>query len=219
MKMNFQVGDYAEIEIPEGYFRGEYPSRVVNVFDNRLVLKAPRAAGNLIPLKPGSSLVINICKRDARYIFDSQVLSLDEKEFGLLTLKVPEVIDRKQRRSDVRLSIRIPVELLYFYRGGTPVASHTLNSIDISAGGVRIETPDEFPLHTKLYVAIVLPDSDEEITSYADVVRTGKLPRPEPGSLNNYWASLHFLNMSENKKKKILKFIYKQQELRVKGLI
>ena len=78
--------------------------------------------------------------------------------------------------------------------------------------------PEKFPLHTKLKLAIVLPDS-EEMMAYADVVRIGTLTHPEPGSVNSSWASLKFINMSDNKKKKILKFIYKQQELRVKGLI
>ncbi len=216
--MDFQVGDYVEIEVPEGYYRGEYPSRIVSVDSNRLLLVAPRLAGNPVPVKENSFLVINVCKTDARYVFNGKVLALNDKEFGHLTVAVPADIDRKQRRSDVRLSIRIPVELLYFYRNDAPVASYTLTSLDISAGGVRIETPEEFTLHTKLKLAILLPDN-EEVTAYADVVRTGKLTHPEPGSTNNYWASLKFLNMSDNKKKKILKFIYKQQELRVKGLI
>jgi c-di-GMP-binding flagellar brake protein YcgR len=151
-------------------------------------------------------------------VFDGRVISLNEDEFGHLTIAVPDNIDSKQRRSDVRLAIRIPVELLYFYRNSIPVASYTISSTDISAGGIRIETPEEFSLHTKLKLAIILPDN-EEMMAYADVVRTGTLTHPEPGSTNSCWASLKFINMSDNKKKKILKFIYKQQELRVKGLI
>ena len=216
--MSFQIGDYVEIEIAEGYYRGEYPSRIVSILDHRLILVAPRLAGTLIPLKLNVILVIHVCKDDARYVFDGGVISFNESEFGHITIAVPDNIDRKQRRSDVRLAIRMPVELLYFYRNGVPVASYTLSSLDISAGGIRIETPEKFPLHTKLKLAIVLPDS-EEMMAYADVVRAGTLTHPELGSVNSSWASLKFINMSDNKKKKILKFIYKQQELRVKGLI
>jgi c-di-GMP-binding flagellar brake protein YcgR len=216
--MSFQIGDYVEIEISDGYFRGEYPSRIVRALDRKLILVAPRLAGTLVPLKLGTLLVIHICKDDARYVFNARVVDLDENEFGHLTIIVPDNIDRRQRRFDVRLVIRIPVELLYFYRNGIPVASYTINSIDISAGGIRVEVPEKFSLHTKVKLSIRLPDN-EEIMTHADVVRVGRLDHPEPGSQNSYWASLRFLNMSDNKKKKILKFIYKQQELRVKGLI
>ncbi|HBE80490.1 MAG TPA: hypothetical protein DDW65_22305 [Firmicutes bacterium] len=216
--MSFQIGDYVEIEISEGYYRGEYASRIVRVKDQSLVIVAPRLAGTIVPLKADTMLTIHICKEDARYVFNGKTLVIDEQEFGHLTIAVPENVDRRQRRSDVRLAIRIPVELLYFYRDNVPVASYTISSIDISAGGIRIETSEQFPLHTKIMLAIMLPDNDE-VMAYADVVRDGRLAHPEPGSNNNWWTSLKFINMSDNKKKKILKFIYKQQELRVKGLI
>lgn len=215
--MSFQIGDYVEIEISDGYYRGEYSSSIVNIMDHKLLLIAPRLAGTLVPLKLNAVLVIHVCKDDARYVFDGRVISLNEDD-GHLIIAVPDNIDSKQRRSDVRLAIRIPVELLYFYRNNIPVASYTISSTDISAGGIRIEAPEKFSLHTKLKLAIILPDN-EEMMAYADVVRTGNLTHPEPGSTNSYWASLKFINMSDNKKKKILKFIYKQQELRVKGLI
>ncbi len=216
--MSFENGDYVEIEISDGYFRGEYPSRIVRVLDTKLNLETPRLAGTAIPLKLGASLTIHICKEEARYVFNGRVVDLAENDSKPLTVSIPATIERRDR-SDVRLAVRIPVELLYFYRNEIPVASYSINSVDISAGGIRIEAPEEYPLHTKLKLAIMLPDSNEEIMAYADVVRVGRLDHPEPGSPNNFWVSLRYLNMSDSKKKKILKFIYKQQELRVKGLI
>ncbi len=215
--MSFKIGDYVEIEISDGYFRGEYPSRIVHVLDTKLILGTPCLAGNVIPLKLGVTLTIHVCKEDARYVFNGRVLERNENDPNHLTVSIPDNMERRNR-SDVRLAIRIPVELLYFYRDGVPVASYSISSVDISAGGIRIEVPEEYPLHTKLKLSIILPDN-EEIMAFADVVRVGRLAHPEPGSQNYFWASLRFLNMSDNKKKKILKFIYKQQELRVKGLI
>lgn len=220
--MVFRVGDYVEIEVWEGYYRGEYPSRIVRIFNDNLELVAPRLAGTLIPLKNDTFIVINVCQNESRYVFDSQVIASDEIGEGHITVTVPPNVEQKLRRSDVRLSIRVPVEMLYFYRNGFPVASYTVHSIDLSAGGIRIETPEELALHSKLKLGINLPDNNEElITTHADVVRTGTIKSKYTDLIttNTYWASLKFLNMSDNKKKKILKFIYKQQELRVKGLI
>ncbi|HBF36657.1 MAG TPA: hypothetical protein DDW50_04985 [Firmicutes bacterium] len=215
--MSFQIGDYVEIEILEGYFRGEYPSHIVHALDTKLELEAPRLAGSIIPLKLGLMVIIHVCKEEARYVFSGRVVDIVESEAAHFTVTIPDNIDRRER-SDVRLAIRIPIELLYFYREGIPVASYSTYAVDISAGGIQIEVPEEYPLHTKLKLSVILPDN-EEIMSFADVVRVGRSAHPEPGSQNHFWVSLRFLNMSDNKKKKILKFIYKQQELRVKGLI
>jgi Predicted glycosyltransferase len=213
--MDFQIGDYVEIEIEDGYYRGDYPSRIIAIMEHRLIILAPRLAGTLVPLKLGAVLIIHVCSNDTRYVFDGRIVELPN-ESDHLAILLPANIESKQNRRDVRLSIRVPVELLYFYRNGYPVASYTINSIDLSAGGIRIETPEEFKLHTKLKLSVMLPEN-EEIMAMADVVRTGRLS--QPSITNRSWASLRFLNMSDSNKKKILKFIYKQQELRVKGLI
>jgi c-di-GMP-binding flagellar brake protein YcgR len=116
----------------------------------------------------------------------------------------------------------VPVEVLYFYRDGVPVAACTMNSVDLSAGGVKIETSEGFKEGKKYQMVLVLPlgsNETEEIYVEAEVVRSGRDPNPEPGSANLYWTAFKFNDIAESKKQKILKFIYKQQELRLKGLI
>jgi c-di-GMP-binding flagellar brake protein YcgR len=220
--MEFLVGDYLEIEILEGFYRGEYSSRIVSSGDDTLVVTAPKMSGILVPLQNNQIIEVSFPRENARYDYDAKVVSLNSSlrggnEYGLLTITVSEKPKRQQRRSDVRLVIKMPIELLYFYRQDVPVASFTVNSMDISAGGIRLEMPDNYPLHTKFKLAVHLPEDD--VFVYAVIVRTGTIPKSESLSANPYWASMKFFNISENKQSKILKFIYRQQELRVKGLI
>lgn len=215
--MEFNVGDYVEIEIPEGYFHGEYASRIVFLDEQRLVITTPRLGGAIVSLREGQVIHISVPKRDARYNFEAVVMDVDGSKPDLLTLKPDTTAIRKQRRSDVRLAVRLPVELLYFYRQGIPVASYTVYSIDLSAGGIKLEMPEDYPPQTKFKLAIHLPD--EEIAVQARVVRSGILSNTDLGGNPSFWVSLKFFNISEAKQKKILKFIYKQQELRVKSLI
>ncbi len=220
--MKFLVGDYLEIEVLEGFYRGEYSSWIVSLGDNCLVVTAPKMGGVSIPLQNNQIIGVSFPREDARYDYDAKVISLNSStrggnEYGLLTIMVPEKVKRQQRRSDVRLAIKLSVELLYFYRQDVPVASFTVNSMDISAGGVKLEMPDNYPLHTKFKLAVHLPEDD--ILVYAVVVRSGTIPKSEVVCANPYWASMKFFNISESKQSKILKFIYRQQELRVKGLI
>lgn len=215
--MEFNVGDYVEIEIPDGYFHGEYSSRIIFLDQQQLVITTPRMGGAIVSLRQGQEIHLSVPKRDARYNFEAVVIDVNESRPDLLTLKLDTTAIRQQRRSDVRLTVRLPVELLYFYRQGVPVASYTVYSIDVSAGGIKLEMSEEYPPHTHFKLAIHLPE--DEIAIQATVIRSGILPTTDAGGNPSFWVSLKFFNISEAKQKKILKFIYKQQELRVKGLI
>lgn len=215
--MDLIVGDYLELEIQEGYYKGEYASRIMSIDNRNLAVSTPRLAGHLVPFREDQTLRISVPKRDARYDFEAKVSLVPGSDVNQLRLTMSEIVHRQQRRSDFRIAVNIPIELLYFYRQGVPVASLTVSSIDLSAGGTKVETPEEFPPHLKLKLALILPD--EEINTNAVVTRSGVIGIRQPGCTLPYWTSLKFFNISDNQKKKILKFIYKQQELRVKGLI
>ncbi|MGE5604909.1 MAG: flagellar brake protein [Bacteroidota bacterium] len=217
----FQVDDYLQIEITSGKYQGVYNSRVINSEENELRIAAPRSDNGPVPLQKNDLLNICVFKKDAMYEFQSKVISPATRDFAYLTIYIPHLIKRKQRRADFRITINVPVEVLYFYRDGVPVAACTMNSVDLSAGGVKIETSEEFKAGEKYQMAIVLPSGNEteEIYLEAEVVRSERDPNPEPGSPNFYWTAFKFHDVAESKKQKILKFIYKQQELRLKGLI
>lgn len=220
----FQGDDYLQIEITSGKYQGVYNSRVINSDDNELIVEAPRNDNGPIPLQKNDLLNICVLKKDAMYEFQSKVISPPTRDFAYITIYIPHLIKRKQRRSDFRIAIKLPVEVLYFYRDGVPVAACTMNSVDLSAGGVKIETSEEFKPGEKYQMALILPlgnsgNETEEIYVEAVVVRSERNPNPESGHVNLYRTAFKFNNLAESKKQKILKFIYKQQELRLKGLI
>ncbi|NLY76009.1 MAG: hypothetical protein GX075_12020 [Firmicutes bacterium] len=217
----FQIDDYLQIEIMSGKYQGVYNSRVINSEDNELLITAPRNDHGIIPVQKNDLLGVSVLKKDAMYEFQTRVIEPPTRDFAYLTIYIPHLIKRKQRRSDFRIAVNVPVEVLYFYRDGVPVAACTMNSVDLSAGGIKIETSEQFKPGEKYRIAIILPseDGDEEIYVEAEVVRSEVDPNPEPGKLGLYWTAFKFNDIAESKKQKILKFIYKQQELRLKGLI
>lgn len=220
----FQVDDYLQIEISSGKYQGVYNSRVISSAENELMIEAPRNDNGPIPLQKNDLLNISVLKKDAMYEFQSKVISPATRDFAYLTIYIPHLIKRKQRRSDFRIAIKMPVEVLYFYRDGVPVAACTMNSVDLSAGGVKIETSEKFKPGEKYQMALILPSGNsdnetEEIYLEAEVVRSERNPNPEAGPVNLYQTAFKFKDLAESKKQKILKFIYKQQELRLKGLI
>jgi flagellar biosynthesis protein FlhG len=219
-QIEFQVGEYLEIELLKGEYKGEHICRLVKHNDNKLVVTSPDIDGQIIPIGENDLFKVTIYRRDAKYEFETKKIILGEREDpGLLVILMPEVIRRKQRRSDVRVKVKIPVELLYFYRNGDPVTALTVSSLDLSASGIKIETPEQYQPHVRFKLSLALPGEEKEMYLNAEVVRSGVIKQSEPGATNHYWTVLNFLNITENQQKKIIKFIYKQQELRVKGLI
>ncbi len=217
----FQIDDYLQIEISSGKYQGVYDSKVINSEDNELLITAPRNDQGLIPVQKNDLLGICVLKKDAMYEFQSRVISAPTRDFAYLSIYIPHLIKRKQRRADFRIAVNVPVEVLYFYRNGVPVAACTMNSVDLSAGGIKIETSEQFKAGKKYQMAIILPSNEEEEEIYveAEVVRSELNTNPELGLGGFYLTAFKFNDISEIKKQKILKFIYKQQELRLKGLI
>jgi c-di-GMP-binding flagellar brake protein YcgR len=217
----FQNEDFLQIEITSGKYQGVYNSKVINSEDNELLITAPRNDQGLIPIQKNDLLNICVFKKDAMYEFQTRVISSPTREFAYLSIYIPHLIKRKQRRADFRITINVPVEVLYFYRDGVPVAACTMNSVDLSAGGIKIETDEQFKPGDKYQMALILPfdNEEEEIYVEAEVVRSEPDPSADLGLRKIYLTAFRFNDIAENKKQKILKFIYKQQELRLKGLI
>jgi c-di-GMP-binding flagellar brake protein YcgR len=217
----FQNDDYLQIEITSGKYQGVYSSKVISSEDNTMLITAPRNDQGLIPIQKNDLINICVFKKDAMYEFQSRVVSSATRDFAYHTIYIPHLIKRKQRRADFRIAVNIPVEVLYFYRDGVPVAACTMNSVDLSAGGIKIETDEQFKIGDKYQMVIILPleEEVEEIYIEAEVVRSEPDPNLDLGPRTLYWTSFRFNDIAENKKQKILKFIYKQQELRLKGLI
>lgn len=216
----FQSEDLLQIEITSGKYQGVYNSKIINSDDNELLITAPRNDQGLIPIQKNDLLNICVFKKDAMYEFQTRVISPPSREFGYLSIYIPHLIKRKQRRADFRITVNIPVEVLYFYRKGVPVAACTMNSVDLSAGGIKIETDEQFKPGDIYKMAIILPfdEGEEEVYVEAEVVRS-EIDLTDSGLRKTYMTAFKFNDIAENKKQKILKFIYKQQELRLKGLI
>ena len=214
--MLIKIGDRVEIIIAEGNFQGEYPSQVINVDGQDLTLAIPVFRGHLVPVRPGIDLVVKILKPDAIYQFETVIVrrSDDDRTNGFI-IPLPKKMVRKQRRSDVRVEVCLPVEVWVF---DSPQKERwktvSARTIDLSAGGTRIESAEEFTANFPLEINLLLP-GDEPIHLICRYIRGGRL-----SGRGKYWTALRFEAIKERDKRRILQFVFqKQQDLRAKGLI
>jgi c-di-GMP-binding flagellar brake protein YcgR len=225
--MDFAAGDLLELEMIDGDFKEVVSCQIIATFNEQLYITLLNIQ-SLPPFPDGALVRVSFCKKDdALYEFETQLWKVPEEQFSGLSQRLryyrivlPKNTNRKQRRSYVRISVRIPVEFLYFYRKGIPVTASTAYSIDLSAGGVRVETNDDFPLKAHYKIGLYLPNGTDYELLYlnVEVVRCKQLTKSEHEPLI-YEIALEYRRISEMNMKKILKFVYKQQELRSKSLI
>lgn len=213
--MNFNIGDTVLVEIPSETAHEVYTSRIVKIRGNDIALAMLRRNQKSIPLNYQEPLRFTIIKHDAVYEFTARITYLG---FSYFYVPVPVTVIRKQRRYEVRVPAKFPVEVLYSYRDGIPVAAYLTHSMDLSAGGIKILTPVQYPPNTLLRLILNVPEY-EEFYLAAVVIRTGRSERQEFGNPYPDWTALKFQQISEQQRKKIRKFIYRWQELRVKSLI
>ncbi len=226
--MDLQKDDYLEVELLNKKQSLSFLSQVIDRAGDWIAITVPDDQSGVFTT--GASLKIVFSKKDdALYECRTKIVApvaggdslRGSQSFYYIKVKAPTAVLRNQRRSYVRVSVRIGVDLLYFYDEGVPVTAFTVNSIDLSAEGVRVETPMPLESGVRLMVALLLPQLNgvEEICSHAEVVRSELIVPPEPGSLATYGTALKFIRIPQINMKKILKFVYKQQELQAKSLI
>ena len=214
--MDFKYGDKIELFVKSDPYKGEYASQVLGMEQGDLLVALPVTKGHFVPIRPGSDLLVRVLKRDAAYEFESTVLErvYNETNKGLL-LRMPEKIIRSQRRGDVRIEVSLPIEILIWDQmDSNECRSIQGRTIDLSAGGARIETAEELTGEYPLAIIIKLPDH-EPMSLSCRYIRGGRVL-----GFNRYWTAVRFDSIKEKEKRQILKFVFrKQQDLRAKGLI
>lgn len=215
--MIFKVGDRIELVVKSDPYKGEYASQILNLDQERLLIALPISQGHFVPVRPGSDILVRVLKKDAAYEFEATVLErVDEDSVnkGLL-LPMPEKMFRAQRRGDVRVEVTVPIEIL-IYDQPTADQWRTIpgRTIDLSAGGARIETEEEFNGTFRFEIIIKLP-GHEPMRLPCRYIRGGRVL-----GLSRYWTAVRFEPIKERDQRQILKFVFrKQQDLRAKGLI
>ena len=221
--MKIQEGDPVILGIETTDGEKKFRSRILKIYISGFVIAEPLYMGRPLELAAGQKVTGYIMKKDAIYGFSS-IVRYGETESGrrCLILAWPEEWQRIQRRHDVRLEIRIPVEVWVEEENGGKKYMRMLEGTtrDLSAGGTKIETKEKVNAEQVL-LNLFIPE--EKITLPAKVLRTGTYVAVDPETKKtkmHYWTSLKFLAIQEEKKQQILRFIFqKQQELRFKGLI
>jgi c-di-GMP-binding flagellar brake protein YcgR len=198
------------LAIPTGAFEGSYVTKVLEKRNGGLKVYAPSFRGTILPIPPGENLQVHFSRGEAHYEYECEILERYPGPIPTILISPPDAtVRRVQRRSFFRLGANVPVaiEPLAPLPGirppGPPCRGVTVN---VSGGGLLLESPELYPEGSTLHLALDLPDGVPPAETRAEVVRDAG--RASPGVRATWFLAVEFLDLPETARERITRYIY-----------
>jgi len=209
------VGRFFTLIVPDGREKGTYQSRLYKIDSHHLYIGIPRtsesAAAQALP--PGTNVVLDY--QDAHDIpcqFATVVDDVANESFNrLLVLKCPQVIERHQRRENVRIPVSWPLMC------GTPAyGEFAARMNDLSGGGASAWIPESIKLSPgdTVEVRFTVPSGKRQLAVRTDAEVVCAFANDEP-ERNRYLCSFHFTSLEEELRQAIVEYVFERQKLDV----
>ena len=102
-----------EVEVvSEKEYEGTYLCKIEDIENKKeLHISLPIEKGNIIPLRVGTHVIINITEKDGVYSFGENIIRRVTTPYPHFIINYPKKINRIQRRNYVRMLLNVPVEI------------------------------------------------------------------------------------------------------------
>lgn len=206
------VGRYFTLIVPEGKEIGTYSASLYSMNSHHLFISHPLQADTRSPitLSPGTKVILDY--RDVKDIpcrFESIVDELTDAGQNLLAIRCPDVIERHQRRENVRIPVAWPVIIM------TPSQTIQATLNDLSGGGFSAWVPSQVRIepHEPVEVRFVINLGKEplDIKANAEIISA----QSDEEDLKQYLCSAKFSFMEETIRQRIIDFVFERQILDV----
>jgi c-di-GMP-binding flagellar brake protein YcgR len=226
----FKVNQHIEVVIQHGPYTGHYNSRVEDVTKDTIEIAIPSKRGHLLPLSEQTWFIGKIVDTTCLYTFKARIFQVAlKKSVPTWIIEMPQEVEKTQRRLYIRRDSSLPVflkivpsgehEVSIAGRKYSPEELETkiweMATKDISGSGAKLISKWHIPEGTNVDITIVLPEVGD-FDALGKVVRS-ELVNPEIGL---YWVGMHYTDLSERERDKIIRFVFKKQiELRKRNLL
>jgi c-di-GMP-binding flagellar brake protein YcgR len=152
----------------------------------------------------GSEIRLSMPSGQGMLLFTSRVLGEAMEPEPSVELEFPREFMRMERRAYPRLPIRLETYYAEIRAGaGAPAFTRSL-ALDISGGGILLETHRSCPQETLMRVKFLIPIGDRE----EEVVVIGRIVRSIPtGGLGNHRAGVEFIDISPRQQDLLVQFV------------
>jgi len=200
-----------EIEVEEKMHRGRYKSVIhdYNAQTGVAHVGIPIYKSAYIKLPPELPIKIRVYSKMAVYLFNSSVISVGEEgNIKYLSINVPEIVFKVQRRQYVR--VPIAVEGFFYlkqeYDTLDVVQKYKFISKDFSAGGMSVVTKKDVPAGTEILINFKVWDELSLDNFLSETVRLiGKT------AFGESIYGVRFKNLDPVMEKDLVKFVFRYE--------
>ncbi|HBQ63988.1 MAG TPA: hypothetical protein DD727_03510 [Clostridiales bacterium] len=185
-------------------------TNVVSIIDEyTCLIEEALMRGKRMPMNPGDDLDVFFYREDGIYSFRG-IVNEAVSRYGvrLYKISVSGETFQKQRRAFHRLQRNLPVSITLNVDKNQVIRRIDIQArtLDISAGGSRIELPDPIGKDTSISCRITLTDN-RDLNLSSVVVRV--IEGDQPGDLPQ--IGVKFKDMDERSRQELVKFISEEQ--------
>lgn len=178
MRLPLEVHDLIQVKTSASSSSFYAESRVEEVAADELLISWPTYADERIPIREHQLLTVSFSHYQRVFEFDATVLNAIDDPVALLAVRPSGSLRTVQRRDDVRIRARAPVELAARVVGlarfkDARTRFHHIKSetVTISAGGFAIQSGSRIEVGTLFEVNLTLPGEKGSLGMSARVVR------------------------------------------------
>jgi len=199
--------------ILRGPFEGSYITKILERRKDGFRVYAPSFRATILPIPPGETLDVHFSSNGAHFEYRCRILERYPGTIPTILISVPEgEIRRVQRRSFFRIGAAFPVaiEPTSAIPGSPPPGPPGRGlSVNLSGGGMLVESPELYPDGALLDVLLEIPDGRVPALVRAEVLRDAG--RATPGARGTWFLALEFLSSADGVQERITRYIYKLQ--------
>ena len=198
------------LAIPTGAFEGSYVTKVLERTAEGLKVYAPSFRGTILPIPPGQTLQVHFASDGAHFEYECEILERFPGPIPTILVSLPDgSLRRVQRRSFFRLGANVPIRIdPRAPLPGTPPPGPPSSgvSVNLSGGGLLLESPELYPDGSLLDLWIEIPDGSPPVEVRVEVVRDAG--RASPGARSTWFLAVEFLALGDDEQERITKYIY-----------
>jgi c-di-GMP-binding flagellar brake protein YcgR len=205
MEINQWIREDRLINVSSSLEGGEwYASKVLKVDRKSFLIDPPQKKYGALPMVRGSKIRVGVPSDQGLFLFTSEVLVEATDQHPGVELGYPQEIFRMERRTYPRLPIRL--ETYYAeVRGGTGGLTFTRTmALDVSGGGLRLETNRPCPPETLLRLRFQIPAGN----AGQDMIVTGRIVRTIPtDATKKSQVGVEFIDIAPRQQETLVHFV------------
>jgi c-di-GMP-binding flagellar brake protein YcgR len=181
-----------------------FPSKVVTLGSKSFIITKPKKLDAIPVLRSGDAVRVRVPSSEGLFQLTCNVLLETQDIEPRIELDFPKEVTHLERRAFTRLPVKIETHYAEIRDGGAGSSFSRSTALDISGGGIRLETNRNCPQETLLRVKFQIPLGQME----EELILTGRIVRAIPGEgARKSQVGVEFIDISPRQQESLMQYI------------